>query len=488
MTKKKRELIEILLDNVNPEDWPERFHYAAQDKTNSMIYIYSNIPDISSIHDGKWHCSAFSFKSIDIQVELCKLWNKTIVHRDEFMKRWNERNRVLVSITDQPPAVMDSAKYEALEFTEICGDKEDPVAYKSTKLKSPLVQIVDSEGWIQWNGGEMPVEKGTLIDVKYRRGSVNLHVKAGEIPSGGSIPHRCAIDFKHDDVPGDIIAYRLHVQQEQKTPQQLALEKFGADWHENEGMQPVFDNTKIDVVLNISDEVKENIQASSLMWSKNDRALFAIKKWRIHSDDKESKIDKASKSLSDAMGKLNGVLPTAQQAVDWFKNVAEAMGGADIEPIKQDENTKNKLVRDLCGALLMDILNIEYPNKAKEFVLRGGITNDERSEILKTLEEPMKEFKQELRGGFVGIEKVISDRGNNYGRFEDGAEIMQHLKLIAHTSQGWERMKPVQREGMDMILHKIGRILNGDPAYVDSWVDIEGYSNLVSSWLKGESK
>ena len=87
-----------------------------------------------------------------------------------------------------------------------------------------------------------------------------------------------------------------------------------------------------------------------------------------------------------------------------------------------------------------------------------------------------------------GIEKVIADRGSNYGRFEDGAEIMQQLKLIAHTSQGWERMNPIQREGIDMILHKIGRILNGDPAYVDSWVDIEGYSKLVSDWLKGDSK
>ena len=32
MTKKKRELIEILFDNVKPEDWPEKAVYAAQDK------------------------------------------------------------------------------------------------------------------------------------------------------------------------------------------------------------------------------------------------------------------------------------------------------------------------------------------------------------------------------------------------------------------------------------------------------------------------
>ena len=86
------------------------------------------------------------------------------------------------------------------------------------------------------------------------------------------------------------------------------------------------------------------------------------------------------------------------------------------------------------------------------------------------------------------IDSVISERGNNYGRFEDGAEIIQQLKHIAHTSTGWGRMANNQREAIDMILHKVGRILNGNPNYADSWIDIEGYSNLVSSWLKGNSK
>ena len=30
-----------------------------------------------------------------------------------------------------------------------------------------------------------------------------------------------------------------------------------------------------------------------------------------------------------------------------------------------------------------------------------------------------------------------------------------------------------------MILHKLARILNGDPNYVDSWHDIAGYAILV---------
>ena len=34
-----------------------------------------------------------------------------------------------------------------------------------------------------------------------------------------------------------------------KTPQQLALEKFGTDWHDNEGVQPVDDEVLIDAIV-----------------------------------------------------------------------------------------------------------------------------------------------------------------------------------------------------------------------------------------------
>ena len=54
MTKKKRELIEILLDNVKPEDWPEHLPYAAQDKCDAAFYVYSGMPDSSSVYNGAW--------------------------------------------------------------------------------------------------------------------------------------------------------------------------------------------------------------------------------------------------------------------------------------------------------------------------------------------------------------------------------------------------------------------------------------------------
>lgn len=34
-----------------------------------------------------------------------------------------------------------------------------------------------------------------------------------------------------------------------------------------------------------------------------------------------------------------------------------------------------------------------------------------------------------------------------------------------------------------MILHKVSRIINGDPSYADSWRDIAGYAQLIVNEL-----
>jgi hypothetical protein len=45
-------------------------------------------------------------------------------------------------------------------------------------------------------------------------------------------------------------------------------------------------------------------------------------------------------------------------------------------------------------------------------------------------------------------------------------------------------MAPDQWEALDMICSKISRIVNGDPDYDDSWVDIAGYAQLIVNSLK----
>ena len=78
------------------------------------------------------------------------------------------------------------------------------------------------------------------------------------------------------------------------------------------------------------------------------------------------------------------------------------------------------------------------------------------------------------------INQVLEERGSRYGPFNTHAAITQGMKsAFIINSKSLYKMSHSQREAVDMILHKLGRIGNGDPHYIDSWVDIVGYAQLV---------
>ena len=81
------------------------------------------------------------------------------------------------------------------------------------------------------------------------------------------------------------------------------------------------------------------------------------------------------------------------------------------------------------------------------------------------------------------ISETLAERGNRYGEFNEHARITQNIKAAMVDSPNWSKLPPEMKESLEMTAHKIGRILNGDPSYFDSWVDIEGYINLVSREL-----
>ena len=83
------------------------------------------------------------------------------------------------------------------------------------------------------------------------------------------------------------------------------------------------------------------------------------------------------------------------------------------------------------------------------------------------------------------IDNTLNERGTRYGDFEDHAFITQDLKAVMQETPNWDRLKADQKEALEMTAHKIGRILNGDPHYADSWVDIAGYAKLVADRLEG---
>lgn len=83
------------------------------------------------------------------------------------------------------------------------------------------------------------------------------------------------------------------------------------------------------------------------------------------------------------------------------------------------------------------------------------------------------------------ITQTLTERGNRYGKFTGHAAVTQALKAVMYSHNGWSRLAPDQKEALEMVVHKIGRVLNGDPDYADSWVDIAGYAKLVADRLEG---
>lgn len=88
------------------------------------------------------------------------------------------------------------------------------------------------------------------------------------------------------------------------------------------------------------------------------------------------------------------------------------------------------------------------------------------------------------------IDETLDERAQDYGKFKDGAALMQALKrtLADHARMHNKTFSDDQWEALEMIIHKIGRIVNGNPDKVDSWVDIAGYATLVADRLQGNAR
>ena len=129
--------------------------------------------------------------------------------------------------------------------------------------------------------------------------------------------------------------------------------------------------------------------------------------------------------------------------------------------------------------------------KQTVYVLRNtmkkkGFVFPPRSEQLATL-APAAPLEIEMFDFPDEVDATLDARALDYGKFIEGAEVMQMLKRVVQNALS-NRDKVLahdQAESMDMIIHKIGRIVNGNPDVVDHWLDIAGYAKLVADRLEG---
>jgi len=105
------------------------------------------------------------------------------------------------------------------------------------------------------------------------------------------------------------------------------------------------------------------------------------------------------------------------------------------------------------------------------------------AELLLQVEPP-------AQGLVTGVDDLLIQRGLRYGKFKDRAQLTQELKrvMVRHASAVNTTFTDSQWEALEMIAHKIARIVNGDPNHVDSWTDIAGYAKLIADELEGTER
>jgi len=86
--------------------------------------------------------------------------------------------------------------------------------------------------------------------------------------------------------------------------------------------------------------------------------------------------------------------------------------------------------------------------------------------------------------GKSAIDTVLSQRQQTHGAFSSNARIIQSMKDLARQGDTYSKLSYGQREAIDMILHKIGRAVNGSPLEIDHYVDMQGYAKLGADATK----
>ena len=154
ISNSKKELARIISENGGWRDG----EFAAQDKISARIDFYKEKPWING-GQRNWN-GDYIVKRKMYATEVIHNWHQTILSREEYFH---------------------------------------------------LYPAPDADGWIEWGGGECPVDVGTIVDVKQRGGDFGTYLHAGrktfEPQSEGMAT---AEDWSHLDGDGDIIAYRLH--------------------------------------------------------------------------------------------------------------------------------------------------------------------------------------------------------------------------------------------------------------------------------------
>lgn len=162
------------------------------------------------------------------------------------------------------------------------------------------------------------------------------------------------------------------------------------------------------------------------------------------------------------------------------------------EAILADPKASSKDIAARTGVPVQSVYQIRWEMKHRPS--KKAANKAPKNPIAKAAEQAAAELLLQVeppaQGLVTGVDNILIQRGLRYGKFKDRAQLTQELKrvMVRHASAVNTTFTDSQWEALEMIAHKIARIVNGDPNHVDSWTDIAGYAKLIADELEGTER
>jgi len=86
------------------------------------------------------------------------------------------------------------------------------------------------------------------------------------------------------------------------------------------------------------------------------------------------------------------------------------------------------------------------------------------------------------------INELLEERGKTHGDIVIQSYFSQEMKSVLRASPHWKKMSSVKRECLEMVVHKIARILAGNHEERDHYYDIIGYTQLILNEIEKENQ
>ncbi len=71
--------------------------------------------------------------------------------------------------------------------------------------------------------------------------------------------------------------------------------------------------------------------------------------------------------------------------------------------------------------------------------------------------------------------EVLKERHVTHGNFEESSKYVQRHKELMKNTPNWNELKDHEKEALEMVAHKLGRLLYGYHKFDDHMIDTIGY-------------